>query len=151
MAYDAFLKLDGIPGENEDGSFEVLSFSFGVSDGGDLNNGGGGGRVSGKATEIDFSIVKKTDSASPKLFVASATGKQITRGELTLVPAVQEGGGAFQYKVTFTNLLVDSVRVKGSVNGDDRPLEEVNFDFQKVVIVSDDVSGGFDFRTGRAV
>lgn len=150
MAYDAFLKLDGIPGENEDGTFEVLSFSFGVSDGGDANNGGG--RVSGKSTEIDFTIVKKVDAASPKLFVASAAGKQIVKGELTLVPAVQEGGVQWEeWKVQFANLLVDSVRVKGSVNGDDRPLEEVTFDFQKVNIISGGVSGGFDFKTGRVL
>jgi type VI secretion system secreted protein Hcp len=59
MAFDAFLKLDGIDGESADakykGAIEILSFSWGVSNAGSHGSGSGGG--AGKASFQDLHFV----------------------------------------------------------------------------------------------
>src|SRR6516164_8072958 len=67
MAYDAFLKLDGVTGEsqkaNHVGEIDVMSFSWGASNSSSVGTGTG---VSvGKVTAADFSVTKATDSSSP--------------------------------------------------------------------------------------
>ena len=56
MAFDAFLKIEGIEGESTDkthpGEIEIESFSWGVSNTGQRGSGGGGG--AGKAVIQDF-------------------------------------------------------------------------------------------------
>ena len=81
MAFDAFLKIDGIPGESTDDKhkdwIEVLSFSHGVSQRASGSASTAGGATAERADFADFSIVKALDKASPKIFEASATGKHL--------------------------------------------------------------------------
>ena len=77
MAFDAFLKIDGIDGESTDdapeGEIEVFSFSWGVTQTG--TTGGGGGSGAGKASSKDIPFTQRTSKASPLLFKACATGR----------------------------------------------------------------------------
>ena len=79
MAFDAFLKLDGIPGESNDKShpneIEIESYSWGVSNSGSLGSGGGGG--AGKASFTDMNFTAPASAAGPLLAAACATGKHI--------------------------------------------------------------------------
>jgi len=54
MAFDSFLKLDGIKGESADakhkGEIDILSFSFGASQTGTHATGGGGGGAKSRYT-----------------------------------------------------------------------------------------------------
>ena len=99
MAFDAFLKLDGVTGEsqkaNHVGEIDVMSFSWGASNSSSV--GTGTGASVGKATVSDFSIMKSTDSSSPVLFQKCCDGSVIPTGIVTLQRQVQ--GNATPYLV----------------------------------------------------
>ena len=63
MAFDAFLKLDGIPGDSTDathkGEIDVMSFSWGESQP-IATHGAGGGGGAGKVSFQDLHIGKST-------------------------------------------------------------------------------------------
>jgi type VI secretion system secreted protein Hcp len=135
MAFDAFMKIDVIPGEAQDDKhkewIEVLSFSWGVTQAGAAS---GPGKAGGKTADVhDFSIVKNYDAASPKLFVAACTG-QILKAALFTVRRAGEGQQDF-LKVTLTDVSVSSVSPGGSAGGSSSvPLETVSFSFGKIDI-----------------
>jgi type VI secretion system secreted protein Hcp len=114
MAYDAFLKLDGITGEsqkqNHTGEIDIMSFSWGGSNSSSVGTGTG---VSvGKVSVSDFSIMKSTDSASPVLFQKCCDGSVIATGVVTLQRQVS--GTATPYLVyNFTNVYVTSIQWSG--------------------------------------
>ena len=84
MAFDAFLKLEGIEGESTDrthkGEIEISSFSWGVSNTGSSGGSGGG---AGKALLQDFHFTMPTSKASPNLMLACATGRHSQQATLT--------------------------------------------------------------------
>jgi type VI secretion system secreted protein Hcp len=131
MAYDAFLKLDGITGEsqkaNHTGEIDLMSFSWGASNSSSVGTGTG---VSvGKVSVSDFSIMKATDSASPVLFQKCCDGSVMTTGVVTLQRQVQ--GTATPYLVyNFTNVYVTSIQWSGSGGAGDAPMESVSFCFE---------------------
>lgn len=131
MAVDMFLKLDGIDGESTDdkhrGEIEILSYSWGATNSGTAQQGGGGGR--GKVSIQDFNITKKVDKASPKLFLACATGEHIPQATL----AVRKAGAQQQefLKIKMTDLLVSSYQT-GIGQGGDVPTDQVSFNFAKI-------------------
>lgn len=133
MAFDAFLKLDGIKGESQDakhkGEIDLLSFHWGANQTGASAVGGGGG--SGKVHIQDISITKKADAASPLLFLNCASGSHIKEGTLVVRKA---GGEQLEYlKIKLTDVLVSSYRPGGSAHGaDDIPMEEVSLNFAKI-------------------
>lgn len=67
MAFDSFLKIDGIDGESSDvkhkGEIDVLSFAWNISRG-----------RHGKAKVADFSIVKNVARRRPSSSMRSAPG-----------------------------------------------------------------------------
>ena len=69
MASDIFAKIGDIKGESLDDKhkdeIEVLSWSWGVSNAGQMRGGSGGGE--GKASFHDLSFTHKIDKASPVL------------------------------------------------------------------------------------
>ena len=76
MAFDAFIKIDGVPGESTDDKhkdwIEVLSYSWGVAQPKSGAASTAGGASAERADFQDFSIVKVLDKASPKLALACA-------------------------------------------------------------------------------
>lgn len=138
MAYDAFMWLEGpnsgkpVEGETQDKTmsakkaFEIYSFSFGASNPvtiGSTAGGAGGGKVSISS----FNIMKKTDSASPGLFLNCCMGSHFDKAEVVLRKA---GGQAVEYiKYHFGTVFVESVQWSGSSGGDDTPTESVSFAF----------------------
>lgn len=148
MAYDAFLKLDGITGEsqkqNHTGEIDIMSFSWGSSNSSSVGTGTG---VSvGKVSVSDFSIMKSTDSSSPVLFQKCCDGSVIPTATVTLQRQV--AGQATPYLVyNFTNVYVTSIQWSGSGGaGDDAPMESCSFCFETATVdytpQSDDGSGG---------
>ncbi len=135
MAFDAFLKLDGIPGESTDAKhkdeIEILSFSWGVSNSGAATHGGGGG--AGKASFQDFNFASMLQKSSPKIWLACATGEHIKSAVLTLRKAGGEtSAGVEFYKVTLTDVLVSSFQESGSEGGDDRPFDSFSLNYAKI-------------------
>ncbi len=134
MAFDAFMKLEGVEGEATAEGFEkqiqIFSFSWGVSNPTTIGSGGGGG--SGKATLSAFNVMKTTDKASPSLFTACATGKHFPKITCTLRKA---GGKPLNYLVyDLEECYIESVQWSGSSGGDDRPTESLSVAFGKVTI-----------------
>jgi type VI secretion system secreted protein Hcp len=133
MAFDAFLKLDGIPGESTDAKhkdeIEILSFSWGVSNSGATHSGGGGG--AGKATFQDFNFMSMLQKSSPKIWLACATGEHIKSAVLTLRKAGGDSAGAEFYKVTLTDVLVSSFQESGSEGGD-LPFDSFSLNYAKI-------------------
>jgi type VI secretion system secreted protein Hcp len=113
MAFDAFLKLDGIKGESVDakhkGGIDIKSFSFGASQTGTHGTGDGGG--AGKVQIHDMHFTKKVDASSPLLFLNCATGTHIKEANFVVRKA---GGIQLEYlKVKLTDVLVSSVKPHG--------------------------------------
>jgi type VI secretion system secreted protein Hcp len=104
VAYDCFLRIDGIQGESQDAKhrdeIEVLSFSFGESQAGTMAFGGGAGKV----RMDDFRFWMPVNKASPKLLLACATGEHFRQAVLTCRKAGWEQQDFL--KVTLTDLLV---------------------------------------------
>jgi type VI secretion system secreted protein Hcp len=113
-AVDYFLKLDGIDGETKqkghEKEIELESWSFGETNHGTFSAGGGGG--AGKVSMQDFHFVMQVNKASPKLFLACASGQHIKSAKLTC----RKAGETQQefLKVSFSDLLVSSYQTSGS-------------------------------------
>lgn len=135
MAFDAFLKIDGIDGESTDDKhanwIEVLSYSTGLSQTASGSASTAGGATSQRADFQDFSIVKALDKASPKIAVACADGTHIKSVILELCRAGGDKVKYMEYKLS--NCIISSVRPGGSSAGNETlPLEEVAFNYGKI-------------------
>lgn len=135
-AFDAFLFIDGIKGETDDkmfpGQIELLSYSFGATQAGSFQYGGGGS--TGKVSFQDFHFSKRCDDATPHLFHATCSGKHIPKCELSLRKATGDGGQQVFYKVTFEDVLLSSQTVSGQGSGDPIPTESISFNFAKMIM-----------------
>jgi type VI secretion system secreted protein Hcp len=131
-AVDYFLKIEGIQGESPDAKhkdeIQVLSFSFGASQGGTMAFGGGGG--AGKVQMQDFHFMMNVNKASPKLFLACATGEHIPTALLTCRKA---GKDQQEYlKVKFYELLISSYQTNGDGQSNHLPTDSISFNFAKI-------------------
>lgn len=131
MATDFFLKIDGIEGESQDSKhkaeIDILSFSWGATQGGTMAFGGGGG--AGKVSMQDFHFTMNINKATPKLMLACASGEHIKKAILTCRKAGKEQHEFL--KVTFSDILVSSYQTSGS-GGDLIPMESLSLNYTKV-------------------
>lgn len=133
MAFDSFLKIDGIDGESSDvkhkGEIDVLSFAWNISRG-----------RHGKAKVADFSIVKHVDKATPQLFDAVCAGDHISEVTFT---ARKAGETPLEFlKIKLTDVLISSVTPAGNT-ANDRPMEQVALSFARseITYVPQDKTG----------
>jgi type VI secretion system secreted protein Hcp len=131
---DFFLKIEGIEGESQDhkhkSEIDLESWSFGESQHGTSHAGGGGG--AGKVSMQDFHFVMRVNKASPKLFLACATGEHIKKATLTCRKAGKEQQEYLKWN--FTDLLISSYQTGGSAHGDALPVDQISFNFSKVEV-----------------
>lgn len=133
MAMDMFIKIGDIKGESVDSvhkeEFDVLSWSWGMSNSGSAQQGGGQG--AGKVHVQDLSFTKYIDKGSCDLMLAACNGKHYPEAKLTVRKA---GETALEYLViTMSDLIITSVSTGGS-GGQDRLIENVSLNFAKVVV-----------------
>lgn len=146
MSFDAFCysvkdkKL--ITGETQDeemkekGAFELLSFELGAENNINIGSISGGGGA-GKATFKEFTITKKTDTASTGLFRALVTGSHF----VDLIVELRRSGGAVDegksgktfMKFEFALVMVQDISWSGS-DGDDVCEETVVFQYGAIKI-----------------
>lgn len=133
MGFDAFMKIGTIPGESTDDKhpewIEVMSFQWGVSQAaGAAGVSALGGQTGGRADFTDFSVVKLTDKASAKLFLACCAGEHLADVTLEFCKA---GGDKEKYlEIKLTDVVVANYRPGGnSQSAELVPLEEVGFRF----------------------
>ena len=137
-AYDAFLKIDGIPGESTDSKhkdwIEILSFSHGLSQpsSGSRSSAGGASQtlsqIEGQAGKGSFGIRKAFDKSSPKLFEVCANGRRLN-AQVELVTRTPDRSTYMIYKLT--DVLVSSYRISRSA-GATIPMEEVSFNYGRI-------------------
>ena len=118
MAVDYFLKLDTIPGGSTDKAhkdeIELEAFSWGAANA--ARGGAGGGAGAGKVQLNDLSVTMAAGVASPKLFLACASGTHLKSAILT---ARRAGEKAQDFMVVkLTDVVVTSYQIAGSAGGD---------------------------------
>jgi type VI secretion system secreted protein Hcp len=134
MAFDAFLKIEGIEGDSTDrghkGEIEILSWSWGETNTGTSSTGGGGG--AGKVSMQDFHFTMQVSKASPDLMLACATGKHFKEATLT---ARKAGERQQEFlKITLSDVLVSSYQTDGNTKDKDVPLpvDQIALNFAKI-------------------
>jgi type VI secretion system secreted protein Hcp len=135
MAFDAFLKIDGVPGESTDDKhkdwIEVLSYSHGLSQPSSGSRSSGGAASAERCNHQDFSVVKVLDKASAKLALFCCKGGHIPKVKIELCRATGDKQKYMEY--TMSDVIVSSVRPGGSSHGGETlPLEEVSFNYGKI-------------------
>lgn len=138
MAFDYFLKLEGVDGESTDDKhkdwIEIDSFSWGLGqiigeDGTQPRGGGGGGGGAGKVQIQDFNFVKKIDKSSPVLMLSCATGQHMKEGVLI---GRKAGEKPLEYlKIKLTDILISGYQTGGSA-GDVVPTDQFSLNFAKI-------------------
>lgn len=127
-AFDTYIWFDDgttIPGPRADKSIEVDSFSWGASNN-TLNIGSASsGAGAGKITFNPFTITRKTDSASPQLYAACASGKHFGTVKIVQGPRT----------VILDDVLISSYQTGGSR---DRPTETFVLKYTKYTITDAD-------------
>lgn len=132
MAFDAFLKIDGIEGESVDsgmaGAIDVHSYSFGAQN--TAASSGSGGAGAGRAEFTDVSFVISQSKATIPLLLAVAQGTHHDKAELILRREGSKVSEEF-FKVTLNDVVVTSLHEAASTV-DVRPTDAISLAFQKV-------------------
>jgi type VI secretion system secreted protein Hcp len=129
MAVDVFLKIGDVKGESKDSKhpdeIDVLSWSWGVAQTGNVGMGGGGG--AGKANFSDLSFMHALDKASPVLMKACAMGDHF---DLATLVSRKAGKGQQEYLIVkMKEVFITSVQPSGS---SEHPMESVSISFGHV-------------------
>lgn len=133
MPTDAYLKLDGIDGESQDGVYEkhieVLSWSWGATQPGTFHYGSGGS--AGRVAMTDLSIVKYMDNSSNTIMGKCSSGKHIEKAELFLRKSGQ-GKNPKPFQIyTMQPVIISSYSTGGS-GGEDQLTETLTLNFGKI-------------------
>ncbi|MGI8742111.1 MAG: Hcp family type VI secretion system effector [Bryobacteraceae bacterium] len=132
MAFDTFVKIDGIPGESTDDKhkdwIEVLSFNHGVTQPSSATASSAGGGTAERTEHQDFSITKFVDKASPKLYESCSSGKHIK--EVTIEMCRASGDKLKYMEVKMEQVIISHVAPGGTSKGEHGfPTEAVSFNY----------------------
>jgi type VI secretion system secreted protein Hcp len=132
-AVDFFLKIDGIDGESKDAKhkneIDIASFSWGATQSGTAHQGGGFGGGKVQAGDVHF-VSQYFSKASPKLFLACASGEHIKKAVLICRRAGKEQQEFLKW--TFSDLLISSYQSTGHGGSDGLPTESFSLNFTKI-------------------
>lgn len=130
MAMDAYMKIDGIPGEATQKNFQdwihLDGWSWGSSTSGQAERGGG--LIGGKVQMQDFHFTKITDKATPKLFEACCKG-QVFKEIKVLMVRMPENQVVLDFK--FEHCVVSSYQTGGGAGDAGVPVENGSLNFSK--------------------
>ncbi len=131
MAFDSFIKIDGIEGESTDdkhqGWIEVLLYETGLSQTVSSTASSSGGASAERANFKNFYFTKLLDKATPKLALSCAAGTHIDSIVLELCRAGTDKIKFMEYK--FTNCIISGVVTE---SGSETPFERVGINFGKI-------------------
>lgn len=131
MAYDAFLKIDGIPGESLDDKhkdwIEILSYSHEMTQRSSAVVSSAGGGTTERVDHGDLSVTKHIDKASPKLYEALSKGTHIAN---VVIEFCRAGGDKLKYmEIKMEQVIIAAARGGTSKHEDGFPVEQVNFNY----------------------
>lgn len=149
MAFDAFLKIDGITDNLPGGEIQLESYSWGVSNPNTIRSGGGPANASFQ----DFSFASVAGQQSPKLLEAALTGRIIPSATLRVTVTVRTEPLAIRfmevlisgYKMDESELLANSTAGTLPAVQLGAPMENVTLNFLKMEF---SVGGGGGFSIG---
>jgi len=140
MAYNMFLKVEGVEGDSTDAAhekwIEVVSLSHGISQEARLASITGGhaghpGSSPSRCDLRDFSVTKRLDRASIPLVCKILTAEVIP--EITLEICRATGDKTTFMKVVLKSSFVASIALNGSASAEDPlPIEEVTFRYGEI-------------------
>jgi len=133
MAMDAYLKIDGIPGEAKQKGWEdwiqLEGWSWGSSTAGQAERGGG--LIGGKVQMQDFHFTKSTDKATPKLFESCCAGRVYNEIKLQVVRMPEN---QVVIDVKMSNCIVSTFQTGGGSGDGGVPIENGSLNFSKVFL-----------------
>lgn len=135
MAIDAYLKIDGIPGESLDSQFkdwiELEDFDVGASQSASATASSSGGGSSGRASLSDFHVKKLVDRASPKLHEACCSGKHFKE---VVICVNRAGTDKIKYlEITLEEVIISSSSLCGNGSMENGfPTQLVKFNYGKI-------------------
>lgn len=159
MAFDAFIKIDGIEGESSDtrhtGWIEVIHYALGQSQNVSTTASSAGGASAERGSFQDFCFSKLLDKASPRLAEACAAGTHIDTIIVELCRAGTDKIKFMEYRLT--NSVVSSVKTSSGDPNNSFPVELVKIDFGKIEwsytqqrrqggMAAGNVAGGWDLQ-----
>jgi len=164
MAFDAFIKIDGIPGESSDakhkGEIEILNYGFGASQPQSGTASSAGSLGSARVNVQNFTFTHHLDIASTKLFEYCCNATHAATAVITLCRAGGDKQKYMEYKLS--DVLVSSVGRGGDAKGnEDVPVESVTLAFGKVEMTytkigidgkpAGNASAGWDLKANQKV
>lgn len=159
MAFDAFLKIDGIPGESTDDKhkdwIEIKSYTQSLSQPASATASSAGGATAERVEFGQFNINKLVDKATPKLFEACCTGKHIKE---VIIEVCRAGADKQKFlEIRLEQAIISSYTQNG---GGEFPDEAISLNAGKYKIVysqqkrndgiaSGNVSAGWDLTQNK--
>lgn len=138
MAFDAYMKIDGIPGESTDDKhkdwIELVGFGHGLRQPASATASTAGGATAQRVNHEDFRIAKLLDKATPKINEACCTGKHLKD---VVIEICRAGGDKLKYmEIRLEQVIVSAVKTASTTPGvskdDDFPCEEVTFNYGRI-------------------
>jgi len=127
MAYNMFLKIDGIDGDSQDANhkkwIEVQSYAHKMSQAAGGTLSAHGAHTGGRVDHEDFTLSKRLDSASPILAQYCCMGKHIPKVTFEVCRALGDQTTFMVYEMS--DVIISSVSPVGSAEATD-PLPREN-------------------------
>ena len=134
MAFDGFIKIEGIDGDSTDENhknwIEIQSYSHGLHQQVGGSRSSGGAATAGRVDHNDFSFMKEIDKATPLLTLHCCNGKHIPKVEVELCRAGDKKNVFMKW--TLEDVIVASVQTDGA-SGSAMPSESVSLNYGKVL------------------
>jgi type VI secretion system secreted protein Hcp len=136
MAFDAYLKLDGVEGQADDAKHEkwiqLLSYSHSIVNETTGMHSAGGAHMGGRCQHNDIVLTKQIDGTSPMLMLACCQGKSHPTATIELVRSGGSGVDAIPYqKIELTDVVVKAVCPMGA-DGSSFPTENVSVTYATI-------------------
>ncbi|WP_122253342.1 Hcp family type VI secretion system effector [Pseudomonas savastanoi] len=135
MAFDAYLKIEGIPGEALDAQFkdwiEMDDFDVGASQSASATSTNASGATGGRARMSDLFFRKKVDKATPKLHEACCSGKHFQEVTIAINRAGPEKIKYLEIKLEAVVISSVTLNGNGSIEGG-FPTETVRLNYGRM-------------------
>ena len=161
MAIDAYLQIDGIPGESNDsahqGWIELTTAHWGVRQPKSATASTSGGHTAERCEHRTLSISKLVDLASPMLMQTCSAGRTIPKAKLEFMRADGQGTPVKYYEVELENGLIgnmEQIITEGSLLHDSVGLKfsRVKWKYTQQKIgggIAGNTAGGWDLSANR--
>lgn len=134
MPFDAYLKIDGIPGESRDDQhkdwIQLIAYNHQMTQPASATDNTAGAATSAKVNFGDMIVTKYMDKSSPKLSDACAKGTHIAN--VMLHAAAQTGAKNTYLEIKMENVVVSSINTDGKSTSSQYPVELVGLKFGKI-------------------